>query len=409
LKKTSSHAIFSTLMVLWLVACAPVATGTGQADIQTPQSPSASPTLTGMPCMILHVPVTPAAFGAQFDGRGHVSGPADAPVTIVVFIDYQCPACAYLAANLKQIRLIHPRDVRLVSINTPMLERDKDTLAVQAAEAADLQGKFWEMNDLLFEKQSGWINLAPAEFEAWAVQQAGGLGLDTARFQTDFEGRTVADRLQRIDQSAANQPITPPILFVNGTSPYTGLADFPSLDSVIRMDALTVRQFSSCPLWMIDPLKQYFATLHTTKGDAVIQLFPDKAPLAVNNFVFLARQGWYDGITFHRVIPNQIIQSGDPSGTGIGNPGYLFETEIPSGLNFDRPGLIAMDNSGVNTNGSLFFITLASANQLNGMYTIFGQVISGMEVLSGMTPRDPKPGDYLPPGDELISVTIQER
>ena len=141
----------------------------------------------------------------------------------------------------------------------------------------------------------------------------------------------------------------------------------------------------------------------------VVQLYPEKAPLAVNNFIFLARQGWYDGVTFYRVLPNLLAAAGDPSETGMGNPGYLFETEIPVGLSFNQPGVLAMDNSGPGTNGSRFFITLASAAQLDGQYTIFGRVLSGMEVLSVLTARDPQPGVSLPPGDELISVIIEER
>jgi cyclophilin family peptidyl-prolyl cis-trans isomerase len=198
-------------------------------------------------------------------------------------------------------------------------------------------------------------------------------------------------------------------LFVNSASPYTSLADFASLDTIVRMDALTLRQFSACPPMSIDPLKQYIVTLHTAKGDVVLQLYPEKAPQAVNDFVFLARSGWYDGITFYRVLPGDRVLTGDPSDTGLGNPGYLFETEIAASLRFDQPGMVALDNDGPDTNGSRFFITLAPASQLDGHYTIFGQVLSGLDILSALTPRDPQPGIYLPPGDELISVTIGER
>ena len=114
---------------------------------------------------------------------------------------------------------------------------------------------------------------------------------------------------------------------------------------------------------MLTRKKQYIATIHTEKGDIVIQLFPDKAPLAVNSFVFLARQGWFDGVTFHRVIPGFAAQAGDPSGTGKGNPGYFFNNEI-SDLKFDKPGMVGMANSGPDTNGSQFFITFAPAAHL---------------------------------------------
>jgi cyclophilin family peptidyl-prolyl cis-trans isomerase len=348
--------------------------------------------------------------GAGFESHGHVSGAVDAPVTIIAFSDYQCLQCAFLAASLRQIRLTHLNDVRIIYLHSPQPDRDKDNLAIQAVEAADLQGKFWEMHDLLFEKQAEWSALAPADFEAWATVQAAGLGMDAARFRSDFEGPLVADRLQHAIQFTAGvQPFAPPLLFVNSASPYTSLADFASLDTVVRMDALTLRQFSACPPMNIDPLKQYIVALHTAKGDVVLQLYPEKAPQAVNDFVFLARSGWYDGITFYRVLPGDRVLTGDPSETGLGNPGYLFETEIAASLRFDQPGMVALDNDGPDTNGSRFFITLAPASQLDGQYTIFGQVLSGLDILSALTARDPQPGIYLPPGDELISVTIEER
>jgi cyclophilin family peptidyl-prolyl cis-trans isomerase len=150
------------------------------------------------------------------------------------------------------------------------------------------------------------------------------------------------------------------------------------------------------------------ATLHTEKGDIVIQLFADKAPMTVNSFLFLARDGWYDDITFHRVIPEIFAQTGDPSGTGKGNPGYYIVTEIDPSLTFDRPGMVAMVNSGPDTSGSQFFITYAPVPEYNGKYTIFGEVLSGMDVLQKLTPRDAQPGTDTPPGDRLISVQVQE-
>jgi len=393
-----------------LVSCSPSPAATKPVSLTTPTlEPSATP--ASQPCTLLHFPVTPeAALRAAFEGRGHISGPADAPVTIIAFSDYQCPPCALLAASLRQIRLTHPNDVRIIYLHAPQTDRDKDNLAIHAVEAADLQGKFWEMHDLLFEKQAEWSALAPADFEAWTTVQAADLGMDAARFRSDFESQVVADRLkQAIQFTASAQAFSLPLLFVNSASPYTAFADFASLDTVVRMDALAARQFSACPPASIDPLKQYIVTLHTVKGDVVLQLFPEKAPQAVNNFVFLARSGWYDGITFYRVLPGNRVMTGDPSETGLGNPGYLFVTEIVNGLQFNQPGMLAFDNDGPDTNGSRFFITLAPEPQLDGQYTIFGQVLSGLDVLSTLTARDPQPGIVLPPGDELISVTIEER
>ena len=174
---------------LLLVSCSP-AFQTGMPIRLPPPQPLprylASPTPAAMVCTILHAPTTPEALPAELGDRVHATGPADAPVTIVVFSDYQCPYCALLSAVLKQIRLAHPDDVRLVYVNTPLSSRDKDALATQAAEAADLQGKFWEMHDLLFDKEAEWSALAPADFPHWAMQQAANLGMDQVEFQSDF-------------------------------------------------------------------------------------------------------------------------------------------------------------------------------------------------------------------------------
>ena len=139
-------------------------------------------------------------------------------------------------------------------------------------------------------------------------------------------------------------------------------------------------QWSSPPAMAIDATTKYRATLQTEKGDIVLQLFAAEAPLTVNNFVFLSHQGYYDSVTFHRVIPDFMAQAGDPTGKGGGGPGYTFADEVESGLAFDRPGLLAMANAGPGTNGSQFFITYAPTPHLNGKHTIFGEVLQGMEL-----------------------------
>jgi cyclophilin family peptidyl-prolyl cis-trans isomerase len=167
------------------------------------------------------------------------------------------------------------------------------------------------------------------------------------------------------------------------------------------------KQWTSPPPMQIDPAKSYIATLHTTRGNIVIELLPKAAPITVNNFVFLARQGYYDGVTFHRVLPDFMAQGGDPTGTGSGGPGYQFQDEI-STLTFDSPGLLAMANAGPGTNGSQFFITYVPTPWLDGHHTIFGKVISGMEVAFSLTPRDPEQNPTTP-GDAMTSVTIEEK
>jgi cyclophilin family peptidyl-prolyl cis-trans isomerase len=154
--------------------------------------------------------------------------------------------------------------------------------------------------------------------------------------------------------------------------------------------------------------KQYFATVRMVKGgEFAIQLFPDKAPVTVNSFVFLAGQGFYNGTTFHRVLDGFMAQGGDPTGTGSGGPGYQFANEN-NDLHFDKAGVVAMANAGPDTNGSQFFITFGPQPQLDGGYTIFGQVISGMDVVNGLRRRNP---DQMPdfPGDAIQSVTISAK
>jgi len=167
------------------------------------------------------------------------------------------------------------------------------------------------------------------------------------------------------------------------------------------------KQYSSAPPMLIDVNKQYFATVKmATGGEFVIQLYADKAPIAVNSFVFLARQGYFEGVTFHRVLDGFMAQGGDPTGTGRGGPGYQFVNEN-SDLKFDKAGVVAMANAGRDTNGSQFFITFIPVEELNGGYTIFGQVVSGMDVVNNIKRRDP---DQNPTflGDAIDSITIPE-
>ncbi|MEM7113297.1 MAG: peptidylprolyl isomerase [Chloroflexota bacterium] len=159
------------------------------------------------------------------------------------------------------------------------------------------------------------------------------------------------------------------------------------------------------PPFVIDTTNSYEAIVTTENGEMRFQLFAAEAPLTVNNFVYLAHQGFYDGTTFHRVIEEFMAQAGDPTGTGSGGPGYQFADETGNGLGFDRAGLLAMANAGPNTNGSQFFITFVPTPHLNGNHTIFGALIAGDEVLNSITFRDPGSGT---PGDLIERIEIVE-
>ena len=171
-------------------------------------------------------------------------------------------------------------------------------------------------------------------------------------------------------------------------------------------DSVT-QQYSSAPAMAIDPEKSYTATFAMENGSEFkVNLFADKAPRTVNNFVFLARDGFYDGVTFHRVIPGFMAQGGDPTGTGRGGPGYRFEDEFHPDLRHDRPGILSMANAGPNTNGSQFFITFVPTPHLDGAHAIFGEVVEGMDVVNAITTRDPATART--PGDAVTSITIEE-
>jgi len=143
-------------------------------------------------------------------------------------------------------------------------------------------------------------------------------------------------------------------------------------------------------------------------GEFVIELFPKSAPQTVNSFVFLSKEGWFDGVSFHRVMPGFVAQTGDPSGTGMGGPGYTIPNEIDPALSHNQPGMVAMANSGPDTNGSQWYITYSDASRLDGSYTIFGRVVEGMDVVEAITPRDTSQTPNLPPGDIILKVTIEE-
>ena len=167
------------------------------------------------------------------------------------------------------------------------------------------------------------------------------------------------------------------------------------------------KQYSSPPQMSIDPERTYNATIKTAGGDIGLRLYADKAPNTVNNFVFLVREGFYDGVIFHRVIDNFMAQTGDPTGTGTGGPGYRFEDEFSPSRRHDSPGVLSMANAGPGTNGSQFFITFVPTPNLDDVHTVFGRVTSGMNVVLGIRVRNPANDPN--PGDAMKTIRIEEK
>ena len=194
------------------------------------------------------------------------------------------------------------------------------------------------------------------------------------------------------------------LLFVSACSSPQGPSGKPPATSQTTNSALPTRpamtnakkSYSSPPPMTIDQNKQYTANIETNKGKLTLELFAKDVPKTVNNFVFLAREGFYDGVTFHRVIPGFMAQGGDPFGTGMGGPGYKFADEFTSHKNVT--GALSMANAGPNTNGSQFFITYAPQPHLDGKHTVFGQLAEGMDVLTKLVN-----------GDVMLKVTIIEK
>src|SRR5688500_14407783 len=200
-------------------------------------------------------------------------------------------------------------------------------------------------------------------------------------------------------------------LFASGLQPATTTEAATRNTATLRIFGNYTRrmakQYDKPPSLDIDLNKSYTATSTTKHGDFKVELFAKQAPVTVNNFVFLARDGYYDGTTFHRVIPAFMVQGGDPTGTGRGGPGYTFRDEPDAlALKHDGPGVFSMANAGPNTNGSQFFITHRATPHLNGKHAVFGKVVEGMDVVNKIRVRDPQSDRE--PGDTLEKVTITE-
>ncbi|MEA4811592.1 MAG: peptidylprolyl isomerase [Anaerolineaceae bacterium] len=338
---------------------------------------------------------------------------AEKPVlTILEYSDFQCPACSMFYTELEKLIQLRPDDVRLVFRNFPLVSLHPNaTLAAQAAEAAGLQGKdqYWAMYNLLFSKQKDWSQKSEAEFTTWLKEQAASLKLDAERFIKDLTSDEIVKKLK--DEIAFGSKIginATPTILLNGR-PWQFQWDAYTLSMVIDLIKSEEKLHKECPNFVIDQSKQYTATIKTEKGDIVVELYPKQAPQAVNSFVVLAREGFYDGVTFHRVMTDFVAQGGDPSGTGMGGAGYEYREEISSDLKFDKEGMVGIAKGPKeNTSGSQFFITYAPLPQLDGGYTIMGKVTSGMDIVKQITARDPNTNPTTP-GDKIISITIDER
>ncbi len=355
------------------------------------------------------------AEAAQLRDSDQTKGAVDPLVTIIEYSDFQCPACKSVHPTLAQLVDTYPDQVQLVYRHFPLNQIHPNAQkAAEAAEAAGAQGKFWDYHDALFAGQVDWQGLGADAFRDHLVNLAAELELDTDQFASDLDNGKYAGYVVASEQEALALGLTgTPSIILDGQLLPQVPADFSLWEGYVKaqmaMADLAERQYEAAPAMAIDPEKSYIATIEMENGgQIVIELLPQSAPETVNNFIFLANEGWYDGVTFHRVIPGFMAQTGDPTGLGIGDPGYSIPDEFDPALSHDGPGVVSMANSGPNTGGSQFFITFAPATHLDGRHAIFGRVIEGMDVVEAITPRDPQ-DPAAPDGDRIVTITIEER
>lgn len=420
MKQTGLIILF--MAAIFLAGCAPLSSA-GQSSSANPtggtatlpEPPQATSTPVNAPkmeCQVVSLSPTPGPTEVSMfppaQADDWVLGSENAKLTITEYSDFQCPYCALLAQDLKVLLEKHPADVRVVFRHFPLPSHPLALMAASGSEAAGRQGKFWEMQDAIFASQQVFSGFSEEEFKSWLLDQARQLGLDAEQFAADMNDQAIIDKVKTSQQHGIDIGIPgTPFVLLNG-NPYQGPRDAASFEAVLGLLKLEDVQYTYCPEMVIDPQREYTATLKTEKGSIVIQLFADKAPLAANSFVFLAREGWLNGTTFFRVLSGTIAQAGDPSGLGMGNPGYFFRQES-NDLTYDKPGMVGMLNMGGGYNGSQFFITLKPLSELNGNYTIVGEVIDGMDVLKKLTVRDPSQQLGLPSGDMILSVEVKEK
>ena len=346
----------------------------------------------------------------------HITGELDDyAITIIAYNDFSCDGCFNIAQTLATTLELFPDDVRLIFRNFPILGgNDNGVVAAKVAEAAGRQGKFWEMHDYLYATRDQWLELDQEDFGEFIWQQVELLELDPEQINLDINSEDTAQLISQHHEEALGYNPAPPVVLVEGSAIpiYINTVE----DFLIWLDTLMIpygrhvkeNQFNECPPLSVSRKDNFTATLHTEKGDVVLALYPDLAPVTVNNFIFLAENDYYDNTPFYAVIEGYVAQAGDPSGTGWGSPGFFYDLETSPDLTFERPYMLAMGNSGPGASNSQFFITFSPLSQLNGQHSIFGEVLDGVDVLKALSPRDPEKNPLAPMGDLILDVSIEK-
>jgi len=350
-------------------------------------------------------------------------GPEDAPVTVMEFSEVFCGHCrAFNSDNLEGILqdYVATGKVRYVGHLMAFNRADSQQYLAAAMCAAE-QGRYFAYEHAVF------TGIAANTFDLDVSARE--INLNMEQFSACKESGRYVDAALEASIAAYERGVTAtPTFFINGRQVLgndpttirrlieealsgggTGPTEFTEQGEITMPENPAARNnmYTAPPAMVIDPAKQYIATIETEKGDIVAELYADKVPNTVNNFVFLAREGFYDNTTFHRVIEDFMAQAGDPTGTGMGGPGYRFADEFDPTLRHDGPGVLSMANAGANTNGSQFFITFVETPWLDGRHAVFGKVIEGLDVLLSLSIRDPQTATT--PGDLIKTIRIAEK
>ena len=349
----------------------------------------------------------------------HVFGKASAPVTIIEYGDLQCPSCASFHAMITPTLAAVSDTVKLVFRHFPLVTvHNKADIAARGAEAAALQGKFWEMHDLLYEKQKDWDGKQPAEMTATLKTYAGQLGLDANKFEQDMASKAVIDRVQR-DVSAANalKLSGTPSLFLDGRQAPAEAFASPDVVTQIKSYAqsraaqlagASAKTFAfTMPEAVTNKNAKYVMTVKTSKGDIVTELDPTLAPVNVNSTVFLAQQNYFNGA---QIVVNDsqlgavLVGSSTPSG----NPGYECDVEKPAAGAMTKPGVVALFTNG-DKSMPQFVFTYSPTKELDGRFTVIGSITSGLDVLKTLTATITTSGTVTSKGDTITGVTVAEK
>lgn len=385
-----------------------IAAADGSAVAAAPPQPTPAPQPTAVP-----KPAACTPFPLNIGADEHILGNANAAVTIIEYGDFQCPACAALHPTLKTTMNALSDTVRLVFRHFPLSQiHDKATIASRGVEAAGLQGKFWEMHDLLYDKQKDWESKPAAEITATLKTYADELKLDAAKFEQDLASEAVAARVQRdVDSGTAANVTGTPGLFVDGRPAPVDVFSQPDVAQQLKTYGetraketvnLSAKSFSfPQPESVTSADSKYIMTVKTSKGDIVAELDPSLAPLNVNSTVFLAQQGYFDGSPI--VLNDQQLGAvlvGNP--TAAGNPGYECDIEAKAGT-MTKPGIVALFNNGERSSAQFIF-TYTPTQELDGRFSVIGQITSGLDIVKTLAATE---GETK--GDTVTTVTVEEK